>query len=152
LPSLAQTDPKKTGIQMPLSGEVRSLIEEKISKLKEYRDGNEICFHSLRNSFISFLANSQVPAKVVQKLARHSDPRLTFNTYARTFEESEQEALNCLPNFGNFVLSTCLDSNCKKQEILIDNQRQQNGQDALKTAILADNKIPPRGVEPLSPG
>ncbi|MHC4546366.1 MAG: recombinase family protein, partial [Planctomycetota bacterium] len=42
------------------------------------KDGNEICFHSLRNSYISFLANSQTPAKVVQKLARHSDPRLTF--------------------------------------------------------------------------
>jgi integrase len=26
------------------------------------RDGNEICFHSLRNSYISFLANSQTPA------------------------------------------------------------------------------------------
>jgi len=36
------------------------------------RDGNEICFHSLRNSYVSFLANSQTPAKVVQKLARHS--------------------------------------------------------------------------------
>jgi hypothetical protein len=27
-----------------------------------------------------------------------------------------------------------------------------NSQDALKTAILAVNQIPPRGVEPLSPG
>ena len=52
------------------------------------REGNTIFFHSLRNSYISFLANSQTPAKVVQKLARHSDPRLTFNTYARTFEEA----------------------------------------------------------------
>jgi hypothetical protein len=31
------------------------------------RDGNAICFHSLRNSYISFLANSQTPAKAVQK-------------------------------------------------------------------------------------
>ena len=116
------------------------------------KDGNEICFHSLRNSYISFLANSQTPAKVVQKLARHSDPRLTFNTYARTFEESEQEAMNCLPNFGNFVLSTCLDTNGKKQGISIDNHRQQNGQDALKNAFLADKQIPPRGLEPLSHG
>jgi integrase len=53
------------------------------------KDENEICFHSLRNSYISYLANSSTPAKVVQKLARHSDPRLTFNTYARTFDESE---------------------------------------------------------------
>lgn len=115
-------------------------------------DGNEICFHSLRNSHVSFLANSQTPAKVVQKLARHSDPRLTFNTYARTFEESEQEALNCLPVFSDFVLSTCLDGNRKKQEILVDNQRHKNDQDALKTTVLVDNKIPPRGIEPLSPG
>ncbi len=116
------------------------------------RDGNEICFHSLRNSYISFLANSQTPAKVVQKLARHSDPRLTFNTYARTFEQAEQKAMNCLPNFGNFVLSTCLDKVCRKQEISIDNHRHKNGQDALKTAILADARIAPRGFEPLLPG
>ncbi len=116
------------------------------------RDGNAICFHSLRNSYISFLANSQTPAKVVQKLARHSDPRLTFNTYARTFEEAEQKALNFLPNFGDFVLATSLDKMCRKQEISIDNHRHENSQNALKTAFLAKQKIPPRGVEPLSPG
>jgi integrase len=48
------------------------------------REGNEIVFHSFRN--ISFLANSGTPFKVVQKLARHSAPKLTYNTYARTFE------------------------------------------------------------------
>jgi integrase len=64
------------------------LIREdlKVAKIElNDREDNEIFFHSLRNSYISFLANSQTPAKVVQKLARHSDPRLTFNTYARTF-------------------------------------------------------------------
>jgi integrase len=96
------------------------------------KDGNEICFHSLRNSYISFLANSQTPAKVVQKLARHSDPRLTFNTYARTFEPAEQKALNCMPDYGNFVLSTCWDNNRTKQEILIDSGGYKNGQDTLK--------------------
>ena len=116
------------------------------------KDGNEICFHSLRNSYISFLANSNTPPKVVQKLARHSDPRLTFNTYARTFDEAEQKAISFLPNCGNFVLSTSLDKMCRKQEICIDNHRHKNSQDTLKTAILADKKIPPRGVEPLSPG
>ncbi|MDT8301617.1 MAG: tyrosine-type recombinase/integrase [Sedimentisphaerales bacterium] len=100
------------------------------------REGNEICFHSLRNSYISFLANSQTPAKVVQKLARHSDPRLTFNTYARTFEEAEQKAMNFLPDFGNFVLATCLDKVCRKQEISIDNHRHKNSQDTLKKRIL----------------
>jgi integrase len=52
------------------------------------RDGSEIVFHSLRNSFITFLANSQTPAKVIQKMARHSDPKLTFNTYARLLPEA----------------------------------------------------------------
>ncbi|MHC4148639.1 MAG: tyrosine-type recombinase/integrase [Planctomycetota bacterium] len=116
------------------------------------KDGNEIVFHSLRNSYISFLANSETPAKVIQKLARHSDPRLTFNTYARTFEESEQKALNCLPNFGDFVLSTCLDTNRRKQDILVDSRRHKSGQDTLKNAVLACNEIAPRGFEPLLPG
>jgi len=116
------------------------------------RDGNEIVFHSLRNSYISFLANSQTPAKVVQKLARHSDPRLTFNTYARTFEKAEQKAMNLLPNFGDFVFATSLAKVCRKQDISRDNQRHKNSQDTQKTAFLAVNKVPPRGVEPLSPG
>jgi integrase len=116
------------------------------------KDGNEICFHSLRNSYISFLANSETPAKVIQKLARHSDPRLTFNTYARTFEESEQKAMNFLPDFGNFVLSTSLDSSGKKQETFVDNRKQKIGYNTLKTALLADSKIAPRGFEPLLPG
>ena len=116
------------------------------------RDGNEICFHSLRNSYISFLANSATPAKVVQKLARHSDPRLTFNTYARTFEKAEQKAIGFLPDFGNFVLSTGLDSNRTKQGTFIDKGRYENSQNILKVAVLAVNQIPPRGVEPLSPG
>jgi len=116
------------------------------------KDGNEIFFHSLRNSYISFLANSQTPAKVIMKLARHSDPRLCFKTYARTLEKAEQKALNFLPDFGSFVLSTCLDKVCRKQEISVDNRRHKNSQDAVKTAILAGKRIPPRGVEPLSPG
>jgi len=114
----------------------------------EDRDGNKICFHSLRNSYISFLANSETPAKVIMQLARHSDPRLTFNTYARTFEDSKQKALNFLPNFGNFVLATSLDTGRRKQEILIDNDRQQNYIYDTKTAILTNGELRMRGVEP----
>jgi hypothetical protein len=72
--------------------------------------------------------------------------------YARTLEEVEQKAVALLLNFGKFVLSASLDNKCRKHEIAIDNHRHKNSQDALKTAILADKKIPPRGVEPLSPG
>jgi len=116
------------------------------------KDGNEIVFHSLRNSYISFLADSNTPAKTIQKLARHSDPKLTFNTYARTFEHAEQKAIKCLPNFGNFVLDICLDKTCIKQEISVDNHRHKKGRNASKTAIPAYGDIAPRGFEPLLPG
>jgi integrase len=112
------------------------------------KDSNEICFHSLRNSYISFLANSNTPPKVVQKLARHSDPRLTFNTYARTFDEAEQKAISFLPNFGNLALSTSLDKVCRKQEISIDNHRHKKGQGTLITAILSAKQTPRVGLEP----
>ena len=51
--------------------------------------------------------------------------------------------------FSSFVLSNCLDKICTRQEICIDNQRHENGQDTRETAILADNRIAPRGFEPL---
>ena len=108
---------------------------------KGAKNSKAICLHSLRKA-----------ARVVQKLARHSDPRLTFNTYARTFAEAEQKAVTFLPNFGDFVLSTCLDKICTKQEISGDNHRHENGQDTRGTAFLAAHQIPPRGVEPLLPG
>jgi len=111
-------------------------------------EDNEIFFHSLRNSYISFLANSRTPAKVVQKLARHSNPRLIFNTYARTFEKAEQKAMSFLLNFGDFVLATCLDKMCRKQEIVVDNRRHKNSQDGLKTAFLATQPTPRVGLEP----
>ncbi len=76
------------------------------------RDGNEICFHSLRNSYASFLANSQTPVKTIQKLMRHSDPKLTFNTYARSFNKTEKQAIKQLPDLtdfaGQFCLARCL--------------------------------------------
>ncbi len=112
------------------------------------RENNEIVFHSLRNSYISFLANSQTPAKVIQKLARHSDPRLTFNTYARVLPEAEQKAVTYLPNFGNFVFTTCLDKFGERQDIIRDNQRQKNSQNTVKTAFLAKQETPRVGLEP----
>jgi hypothetical protein len=73
---------------------------------------------------------------------------LTFNTYARTFEEAEQKAMNFLPNFGDFVFATSLASNPRKQEISVDNRRHKNSQDTLKTAFLATQQTPRVGLEP----
>lgn len=45
------------------------------------------------------MANSNIPMKVIQELTRHSDPKLTFNIYARTLEKSKTDAVKFLPNF-----------------------------------------------------
>jgi len=60
-------------------------------------EGRKIDFHSLRVSYISFLANSNTPMKITQRLARHSTPVLTMNIYAKVFPEQERAALACLP-------------------------------------------------------
>ena len=73
---------------------------------------------------------------------------MRVNTYARTFEDSKQKAINFLPNFGNFVLATSLDSNRIKQEIFIDNGRHQNSNYELETAFLPKKEIGARGLEP----
>jgi hypothetical protein len=67
-------------------------------------------------------------------------------------KKAEQKVLNFLLHFVDFVLFTRLDSNHRKQEISIDNQRHKKGQNAMKTAILAAQEIAPRGFEPLLPG
>ncbi len=45
------------------------------------RKGRYADFHSTRHTFVSNLARAGVPLAVCQKLARHSDPRLTANVY-----------------------------------------------------------------------
>lgn len=67
-----------------------------------YRDsaGRVSDFHALRVSFISWLAAANVPMKVIQRLARHSTPMLTMNTYARTLVGAEADAVAALPDLG----------------------------------------------------
>jgi hypothetical protein len=113
---------------------------------------NEIVFHSLRNSYFSFFANSQKPATVIQKLARHSDPNLTFNVYARVLPEAEQKAVTFLPDFGHFYFGNHL---AKSLHITGDQSLQgviTNSDNDNKNAVLTNNQIAPRGFEPLLPG
>lgn len=116
------------------------------------KDGNEILFHSLRNSYISFLANSQTPAKVVQELARHSDPKLTFNTYARVLNESKQEAVNFLPNVGGFVMdfysASHSDTACAPIRTGANLGEQKNPDNRLKSGFLGCCEMPEVGLEP----
>jgi integrase len=45
-------------------------------------DGRVADFHALRHSYVSMLARSTAPVKVVQTLARHSTPALTLGVYS----------------------------------------------------------------------
>jgi integrase len=58
---------------------VRDLAAAGIPEYDEL--GRRIDFHALRHTFSSLLANAGVAQRVAMELMRHSDPRLTANTY-----------------------------------------------------------------------
>lgn len=56
-------------------------------------------FHSLRVCFVVNLARAGVGLAMAQRLARHSDPRLTSNIYSRFGFDDTDDALARLPDF-----------------------------------------------------
>ena len=58
-------------------------------------------FHSLRHTFITMLAKSSAPVKVVQTLARHSTPTLTLGTYSHIGIFDQSAALAALPGLDS---------------------------------------------------
>ena len=63
-------------------------------------DGRYADFHALRATYITMLARADVPVKVLQTLARHSDPKLTLNTYATMGISDMTAAVALLPNLN----------------------------------------------------
>jgi site-specific recombinase XerD len=57
-------------------------------------------FHGLRHTFITNLRDAGVDPKMAQKLARHSDIRLTMNIYTHVKSKAEVEAINSLPGLS----------------------------------------------------
>ena len=64
-----------------------------------YRNGSDRVAdsHALRHSFITALAMSKAPVKVIQSLARHSTPTLTLGIYAHVGLYDQSSALDALP-------------------------------------------------------
>jgi site-specific recombinase XerD len=56
-------------------------------------DPTGMTFHSLRHTFVSLLIQSGADPRVVQSLARHSDPRMTLGRYAHNGLAAEAEAV-----------------------------------------------------------
>lgn len=63
-------------------------------------DGKVIDIHALRVSFITHLSLGGVPLVIAQKLARHSDPRLTSNVYTSLGMAELHKAVESLPPTG----------------------------------------------------
>ena len=62
--------------------------------------GRVFDFHALRGQFITNLARAGVPLATAQKLARHSDPKLTSNVYTHLSVHDEAGAVGSLPSFS----------------------------------------------------
>jgi integrase len=69
------------------------------SDFLRYQDsqGKFADFHALRHTFITNLSLANVPPKVAQTLARHSDIGLTFNIYTHSGSKEELAAIHSLP-------------------------------------------------------
>jgi integrase len=55
-------------------------------------------FHALRHTYITTLAKSNAPVKIVQSLARHSTPALTLGIYTHLGLYDQAPALDALPD------------------------------------------------------
>jgi len=64
-------------------------------------DGRVVDFHALRATYITALVKGGASVKVAQELARHSDPKLTMNTYTRLGVHDLAGALDGLPAAGD---------------------------------------------------
>ncbi len=60
--------------------------------------GRVVDLHSLRHGYITSLAKAGTPIKTLQTLARHSDPRLTLNTYTHATLFDTGKAVESLPD------------------------------------------------------
>ena len=61
-------------------------------------DGLYADFHAHRHTFISNLGKAGVPLATAQELARHSDPKLTSNTYTHLGVSDKAAAIEMLPD------------------------------------------------------
>ncbi len=81
-------------------------------------------FHSFRHTFVTRLADHNVPLKLAQDLARHSNPNLTMNVYAHTQISQRHEALNRVfgndtgqgGQVGHLVEEELLDEDCQQHQ------------------------------------
>jgi hypothetical protein len=77
--------------------EERKRREESDFLIYQDNEGEFACFHSTRHTFITNLSRVGVSPQTAQKLARHSDIRLTMNVQSHTDLAEEVDAIGRLP-------------------------------------------------------
>lgn len=85
---------------MPVVTDVACMLGKDLAAagIERETDVGRVDFHALRGTCLSWLADRGVPVKTLQSFARHSDPRLTLNLYARTLQGSMADAAGRLPD------------------------------------------------------
>lgn len=61
-------------------------------------------FHALRHTYITRLAENNVPPKIAQVLAGHSDYATTMNVYTHVSEDEKQKAIDIITHNNVFTL------------------------------------------------
>lgn len=97
---LAGMLPGARAFDMPASTHTAEMLRADLAAAGiEYEvDGRFADFHSLRHTFITNLARAGVSPRTAQKLARHSDIKLTMEAYTHNFLGDDLEAVSRLPD------------------------------------------------------
>ena len=104
-----QSDPKPP--EDPLlyvpSHPARELEEDvDAAGIPKWTDDGKVYFHACRVAYITLLLEGGADVKTAQALARHCDPRITVNVYARSRRETLAKATEAL---GEEVLTSAQD-------------------------------------------
>ena len=93
--------------KMPAKHHISRMIRADLeaAEIEYSTDSGVVDFHALRGTCLSWLADAGTPLKVLQDFARHSDPKLTMNVYARTLRGSLAGAARRLPDLAGLAVS-----------------------------------------------
>lgn len=79
--------------------------------------GGRADFHALRHTAITLAGECGATAKEMQTFARHSDPRLTMNTYAHVRQNRRSELANRLGQVIDFAKKDAIISDPRTQDV-----------------------------------
>ena len=123
-----------------------------------YRDEKGLFadFHANRHTFITRLGRSGVSLMTAQKLARHSDPRLTSNIYNHLEEDEKATAIGNLPGLPTTnsdapessvapIVAPVSDTSCHSEAAQVPNEKpaSQRTPDVVQPNSLPDGDLVP---------